>query len=77
MEMIKVYTVLKYITIVLLGEFGITLIIYLGAALMNGSFNASKWFNRSVYTERLAHWQITVFVGISVLTFLMFIRDDV
>jgi hypothetical protein len=33
----------QYLKTLLLGEFGITIIIYIGAVLINGSFKASDW----------------------------------
>lgn len=42
-------------------EFGITVIIYLGAVLMNGSFNANHWHTSYDYDAVLNGWRIVIF----------------
>lgn len=49
-------------------EFGITVIIYLGAVLMNGSFNANHWSTSYNYDEVLNGWRIVIF-AITTLTY--------
>lgn len=48
----------QYLKTLLLGEFGITIIIYIGAVLINGSFKASDWNTCYNYNEVLNAWRM-------------------
>lgn len=54
--------IFDYLKCLLIVEFGITIIIYLGAVLLNGSFNANDWNTSYNYNEVLNGWRIVIFV---------------
>lgn len=58
--------IFTYLPVLLLGQLGITLIIYLGAVLINGSFDAKKWKSFYNYNEILNAWRIVMFIAISI-----------
>ena len=57
----------QYLKTLLLGEFGITIIIYIGAVLINGLFKASDWNTCYNYNEVLNAWRIVIFAIITLM----------
>ena len=64
------FMIFDYLKCLLIVEFGITIIIYLGAVLIDGSFNASKWNTSYNYDEVLNGWRVGIFVITTIVYFI-------
>ena len=66
----NIFMIFDYLKCLLIVEFGITIIIYLGAALINGSFNANNWNTSYNYDEVLNGWRVGIFVITTIVYFI-------
>lgn len=51
-----------YLKYLLMSNFGIAIVIYLGAVVIKGSFNINNWNTRCNYNESLNNWKTMTFV---------------